>query len=123
LISSGGIACAKNLCIGGDLCDASGNPVAGWLADGTPYYIKEISITINNSSYSGSAAHGLSNAYTNHRIFNVIGRYSDSGSSKDIIATGGATGIESAMWDNTNLTLSSTSNVTTRIYTAKIWYI
>jgi hypothetical protein len=42
IIVEGGIGVEKNLSIGGDLQDGSGNPVAGWLADGTPYYQKVV---------------------------------------------------------------------------------
>ncbi|EMO46721.1 hypothetical protein [Leptospira santarosai] len=44
-------------------------PVAGWLDDGTPYYIKKLTYRLNNGVTSGSIAHGISLAGTNNRIF------------------------------------------------------
>ncbi|MDI7198042.1 hypothetical protein [Leptospira santarosai] len=42
---------------------------AGWLDDGTPYYIKKITYRLNNGVTSASFAHGISLAGTNNRIF------------------------------------------------------
>ncbi|UZN05951.1 hypothetical protein M5D10_08865 [Leptospira santarosai] len=44
-------------------------PVAGWLDDGTPFYIKKFVYRLNNGVTSGSFAHGISLAGTNNRIF------------------------------------------------------
>ncbi|WP_078124761.1 hypothetical protein [Leptospira alexanderi] len=44
-------------------------PVAGWLDDGTPFYIKKFVFRLNNGVTSGSVAHGVSLAKTNNRIF------------------------------------------------------
>ncbi|WP_016755818.1 hypothetical protein [Leptospira santarosai] len=44
-------------------------PVAGWLDDGTPYYIKKLTYRLNNGVTSASFAHGISLAGTNNRIF------------------------------------------------------
>jgi hypothetical protein len=62
LIVEGGVGIEKNLSIGGDLQDGSGNPVAGWLADGTPFYKKIIEIGDWNMDTTSDIAkpHGLS---------------------------------------------------------------
>lgn len=46
-------------------------PVFGYMNDGTPLYAKEVSLTIPNSVYSNTVAHGITNAATNNRIVDV----------------------------------------------------
>lgn len=126
-IVEGGAGIEKNLSIGGDLQDASGNPVAGWLSDGTPYYIKEVSVTIANSAQEGSAAHGISNAFTNDRIFHATARRSFSTNifiMHDSESDGNRAdpAVGSIFWGNTNINLHREGNTTAYTYTVSIWY-
>lgn len=97
-------------------------PVAGWLIDGTPYYIKEISVTIDNGFLIGSAAHGITNAYTNDRIFDAIPRR-DTGSSY-AIQYGQTDSVHvEVSWDDTDIYLIRTGTTTTYTWKTKIYYI
>jgi len=94
LISSGGIAAAGKIWAGGDIItntgnvnivagdlQFNGNPVAGWLDDGTPYYKKSINIGDWNmdSTTEVSVAHGVTN-WRNIRVENISIRRDDDAS-------------------------------------------
>jgi hypothetical protein len=121
----GGVHVAKDTEITGDLrvsWGGSGTPVAGWLDDGTPYYINEISIQITSGNVSASGAHGISNAFTNDRIFKCQYRYISviNGEISYDFTSGNVIG--SYTWNNTDLTIGRGSNSGTVTFKVKIWY-
>ena len=121
---SGGAQIAKNLSVSGDLTDGAGVPVAGWLVDGTPYYIKEVSIQIVDTDNNASVAHGISNAYTNDRIFNTAVRYLNGAGSTIGIGseTTQDTFIQYCYWDDTNIKIKREVTTNTINFKIRIWY-
>jgi hypothetical protein len=108
--------------VAGDLT-FNGTPVAGWLSDGTPYYIKSVSITMNSGSSGGSVAHNISNAYTNHRILWAVVRR-DSGTFDSWACSHlYPDGIEDINWDDTNIGLERYNTTQTYTWTVFITYI
>lgn len=124
----------NDLDIGGDLdirgdlsIDWGGSvtPIAGWLVDGTPYYIKELDVTFDAGYNTTSVNHGISNASTNDRIFNAIARYAAGGAYEIIYDSDYAAtkAIVRYAWNDTIITLvkvSASGGSTT--YKVKIWY-
>jgi hypothetical protein len=99
-----------------------GTPVAGYLSNGTPFYIKEISITISDGSIAGSAAHGITNAATSNRIFDAIARRLNT-QWYIIHSNYNNVAIAQYSWSDTNLTLSRyPDSVGTYAFTVAIWY-
>jgi len=104
-----------------------GTPIYGHMADGTPLYSKEISITIANLAVSGSAAHGIALAHTNDRVLSVMARFIVGGF-HDIVhyqGAGGAwinTAIFHHQWDDTNLTIARDGNAGAMTYDVFIVY-
>lgn len=100
----------------------NGNPVAGYLDDGTPYYIKtSVSVTIPDTLNFASSAHGISNAYTNDKIFNVTWRVDESTASEYQSEFGGV-GIIKVLWTDTNIQLNRGTTSGQRIYKLTIWH-
>ena len=101
----------------------AGTPIAGYLNDGTPYYIKEVTVIVLSANTSGSVLHGINNAYTNDRIFNAVWRC-DSGSYYRISThVGDHDGIERIFWTNTHIALYRPTTGADKTFKVKIWYI
>jgi hypothetical protein len=107
---------------------SDGTPCAGFLVDGTPYAIKEVSITLNSGSLSNTVSHGLTNAGSNDLVFDVRSRYDNGGNF--ILGGEGADGVSisdstnMSMWGigETNLTFYRNGSVTTTTFLVSIWY-
>ncbi len=71
-----------DLDVAGDLAigwGGSATPMAGYMVDGTPFYLKQVIAIMYTGSQYADVAHGILNAETNNRVFNVRCRLWGSG--------------------------------------------
>lgn len=96
-------------------------PIFGYHYNGEPLYTEEISVTIAAGNLFGFSAHGITNAYTNDRLFDARARR-DTGAAYNITeGTKYDRSIELIAWDDTNLYLYRAPNTNT--YTYKVFII
>ncbi|MCP3681397.1 MAG: hypothetical protein GY861_01785 [bacterium] len=96
--------------------------IHGWMADGTMLLSTEISITINAGYFFNSGAHGLANPYTNDTIVSVIPRWALASTKVTYTDLSGVAGLIRIDWDDTDMTITRDSAVSTIPYTMFVIY-
>jgi hypothetical protein len=118
---------ASNVNIDGDVNIGGGFKlndvsVAGWLTDDTPFYIKELSITITDTNTYASVAHGIANASTNNKIFGWCARYSGDGYVESGTSVTADIHIYKAHWGDTNFEITRGGTSGNRTFIVSVWY-
>ena len=113
-----------NMKISGRINDYSGTGIAGYLIGGTPFYTKSISITLASGIGSDQVPHGISNAYSSHRIINVFHIWDD-GSRDYWFNDPGLNPFSPQVlrWDDTYMLLQRTNTGSAATWTLWITYI